>query len=574
MLFLEKLLRAICSVPIVHLGYKLGRNMWKYEFLILLGIGLLIFNPLTAVNHLDIMQIIEGEYNESKMGKYIAAPDFNGDGIKDLVVAQPGWAGPDPQTTPAFGRILFYWGCANFDIVPDFILEGQPNNHLIASNMICPGDMNNDGYDDLCIVRLVGYYPDWFYRICVFFGGEYPSSTPGFWIDLPRDSSEGICGVEAIMLRSVGDVNGDNNDDVGLIIFWSYPDHKEVTFLLGGSFTFFTVYDTYTETSTVPAIGGVGDVNNDGFDDFILGFTHNNQVNCSNVVLHYGNLDISSCITDTLATDSSLDYQMKPGAVGDVNNDGYADFLGRLLWDGSEDWGALWLGGNDITPQYEVEMRPAYFGHLWGDWGLAFGDLNGDGFDDVIGSDYSMWGDDGRLAIWLGSGIFNGLPDLYIRCPDEIPALTCFGYAMTVGDFNDDGYSDLAVGAPQSSLGLSPRPGSVVIFAGNGLLIDSTVANDDELIPNISDNWELSLYPNPLPQNALLSISYIGESYKHVTEKTITLYNLKGQEVATYTDYNLTEVKLTLPQLSSGVYLLQVGNGAKTLKTQKFVVTK
>lgn len=548
--------------------------MWKYEFLILLGIGLLIFNPLTAVNHIDIMQIIEGEYNESKMGKYIAAPDFNGDGIKDLVVAQQGWAGPDPQTTPAFGRILFYWGGANFDIVPDFILEGQPNNHLIASNMICPGDMNNDGYDDLCIVRLVGYYPDWFYRICVFFGGEYPSSTPGFWIDLPRDSSEGISGVEAIMLRWVGDVNGDNNDDIGLINFWSYPDHKEVAFLLGGSFTFFTVYDTYTETSTVPAIGGVGDVNNDGFDDFILGFTHNNQVNCSNVVLHYGNLDISSCVTDTLATDSSLDYQMKPGAVGDVNNDGYADFLGRLIWDGSEDWGALWLGGNDITPQYEVEMRPAYFGPLWGDWGLACGDLNGDGFDDVIGSDYSMWGDDGRLAIWLGSDVFNGLPDLYIRCPDEIPALTCFGYAMTVGDFNDDGYSDLAVGAPQSSLGLSPRPGSVVIFAGNGLLIDSTVANDDELIPNISDNWELSMYPNPLPQNALLSISYIGESYKHVTEKTITLYNLKGQEVATYTDYNLTEVKLTLPQLSSGVYLLQVSNGAKTLKTQKFVVTK
>jgi hypothetical protein len=34
---------------------------------------------------------------------------------------------------------------------------------------------------------------------------------------------------------------------------------------------------------------------------------------------------------------------MKPGAVGDVNNDGFADFLGRLIWDGSEDWGALWL---------------------------------------------------------------------------------------------------------------------------------------------------------------------------------------------------------------------------------------
>lgn len=547
-------------------------RIWKC--LIMLGVLLLLCSKGVSVNYLDIMHIIEGEYNDSRIGKYLAAPDFNGDGIKDLVVAQQGWAGPDPQTTPAFGRILFYWGGTNFDIVPDFILEGQPNNHLIASNMICPGDMNNDGYDDLCIVRLVGYYPDWIYRFCVYFGGENPSSAPGFSIDLPRDSIEGISGVEAIMLRWVGDVNGDNNADVGLINFWSYPDHKEVAYLLGGTFTIFTVYDTYTETSTIPAIGGVGDVNADGFDDFILGFTHNNQINCSNVVLHYGNPDISSCESDTLATDSSLDYQMKPGAVGDVNNDGYADFLGRLLWDGSEDWGALWLGGNDITPQYDVEMRPAYFGPLWGDWGLAYGDLNGDGFDDVIGSDYTMWGDDGRLAIWLGSDVFNGIPDLYIRCPDEIPALTCFGYAMAVGDFNDDGKDDLAVGAPQSSLGLSPRPGSVVILAGNDLLIDTTVANNDEHVPSINDNWELSMHPNPLPPNALLSISYIGEGYKQVAEKTITLYNLKGQEVATFTDYNRTEVILTLPQLSSGVYLLQLKNGSKALKTQKIVITK
>ena len=112
------------------------------------------------------------------------------------------------------------------------------------------------------------------------------------------------------------------------------------------------------------------------------------------------------------------------------------------------------------------------------------------------------------------------------------------------------------------------------ILAGNDLLIDTTVANNDEHVPSINDNWELSMHPNPLPPNALLSISYIGEGYKKVAEKTITLYNLKGQEVATFTDYNRTEVILTLPQLSSGVYLLQLKNGSKALKTQKIVITK
>jgi hypothetical protein len=63
------------------------------------------------------------------------------------------------------------------------------------------------------------------------------------------------------------------------------------------------------------------------------------------------------------------------------------------------------VGGNDITPQYEVEMRPAYFGPLWviGVWLVEtqtrwFRRCNWLGLFNV--------GDDGRLAIWLGKRCF------------------------------------------------------------------------------------------------------------------------------------------------------------------------
>lgn len=537
-----------------------------------------VFLPMGALNHLDIMHIIDGEYNDSKIGSDLAAPDFNGDGIQDLVVVQPGWAGPDPQSNPPYGRILFYWGGVDFDIVPDFILEGEPDNRIIASNMICPGDMNNDGYDDLCFVRGIGFYPDRMYRFCVYFGGANPSSTPGFSIDLPRYSDDNVCGIEGMFIRWVGDVNGDNYADVGLVADWSYPSHRKVDIICGGSFTFYTVYDTYTETNTAPAIGGVGDVNNDGYDDFILGFTNNNQFNCNNLVLYYGNPDLSSSVTVTLATDSSLDYQMKPGAVGDVNNDGYADFLGRLLWDGSEDWGALWFGGNEITPQYDVEMRPAYFGPLLSDWGLAYGDLNGDGYDDVIGSDYISQHDSGRIAVWLGGLNFNGVTDLVKYYPQGSPNMS-FGYSMATGDFNNDGLCDLAVGAPMRPVDMNPVPGRVFIFSGNAELLDTTVANDDELTPSLGDNWALSLYPNPLSrQNNVLNIEFIGNGYRKAHQISLDIYNIKGQKLHSL-NVNNPEAAYLMPNettsgLGSGLYFIRVNSDDKPVFTKKLCIVR
>ena len=102
---------------------------------------------------------------------------------------------------------------------------------------------------------------------------------------------------------------------------------------------------------------------------------------------------------------------------------------------------------------------------------MLMGDLNADGFDDLVIStptaDVVSMSDNGRVSVHYGST--TGLSDL----PDMIYAGASdgahYGAGMDLGDFNNDGIMDLAVGSP----GWAPaddeevRHGLVHVFLGN-----------------------------------------------------------------------------------------------------------
>ncbi len=90
-------------------------------------------------------------------------------------------------------------------------------------------------------------------------------------------------------------------------------------------------------------------------------------------------------------------------------------------------------------------------------WPLAAGDFNGDGCDDLaIGVPYEDWNVEqaGIVQILYGSPF--GLRDTGTQLwrqgagglPDGEEIGDHFGKALTTGDFNGDGYADLAIGAP------------------------------------------------------------------------------------------------------------------------------
>ncbi len=533
----------------------------------LMGINLL------ATNHLDIIHILQGEYNASGMGMGLASIDFNGDGIKDLVVYQSNNPRPEDQGTYVYGRLMVMLGGNDFDTIPEYTIFSAPHDLFVQRTLLNVGDFNNDGVEDFVIARRSSNSNDRFWRICVYFGGENPSTTPGYQYDYPVYNFDGIPGVESIIPRALGDINGDGCNDIGIISDWSGPERKMIQILWGGAFTLQTVYDTNYDVRSYPTINGVGDVNNDGYSDFVIGHSNYNDIFNSSVTLYYGCPNISQCDSLNLVEYSTYEEHKKPIYCGDVNGDGFDDFLGRVVNDNSTIYGYFWMGANEITDQWDIQLWPAYFGPGWPEYDLVHGDLNNDGFDDLIGSDYEAWGDSGRLAIWLGKQNFNGTADLFLSSPDGIPRYSRFGYAMACGDFNNDGFDDLAVGAPQSPPGLSDVPGALVIYSGNAQLADTTVANEDELAPQLQDQWQFTSYPNPLPAGKSLSLRYLGKGYAKPMTKNITLYNLKGQRVFQTQDSSRGETSsISLPELPSGVYILSISEGNTRLSSKRILV--
>lgn len=365
-----------------------------------------------------------------------AAGDVNNDGFDDFIVG----AFHDDNDAENSGSATVFSGATGAVL---YIFEGGADDEHFGISVSGAGDVNADGYDDV----IVGARTDNANGIgsgsARVFSGADGSVLFTFLGYSPSDSFGGS-------VSGAGDVDGDGHDDV---IVGAYLD---ATGGLGsGSSRVFSGLDgallyTFNGDSIGDIMGasvsGAGDVNNDGFDDVIVGARHddNNGEDSGSARVFSG---VDGTILYTFNGDSEFgSFGVSVSGAGDVNGDGYADLIVGANVDDTNGEDA---GMARVHSGADGSILFTFYGETPGGWFgsevSGAGDVNGDGFDDlIVGAHLDDVGgvESGSVRVFSGAD-----GSVLYTFRGQSPGIRLGNSVSDAGDLNNDGFADFIVGA-------------------------------------------------------------------------------------------------------------------------------
>jgi len=286
---------------------------------------------------------------------------------------------------------------------------------------------------------------------------ESLDGSNGFWIE--RDS---------VYVSSAGDLNGDGADDVVV----RYINTVHVVFGGTAGFSASVSPDALDGTNGFhvsgllgeAGIGPAGDINGDGIDDLVVGSRSSPSTAPGRAYVIFGRTGgfaASVNVTDLAEMDGfRIDGIAERDLVGryvtsagDMNGDGYDD----LLVGATSAFGAYVVFGHEGPFGSSLSLDSLdgtngfYFSAQRSGVTAGSGDVNGDGFADVIigsvgpSSDnfvYVILGHDGPFDGTLASGDLDGTNGFRISLPGG------HGEAVDIaGDLNGDSFDDMVLGS-------------------------------------------------------------------------------------------------------------------------------
>ena len=374
------------------------------------------------------------------------AGDVNGDGLDDLII---GADGADPNGEDRVGESYVVFGQNNgFSSSLDlstlngtngFVIRGIGDLDFSGQSVSGAGDVNGDGLDDLIIGASDVDGNSNSGESYVVFGTNNGFSSPLNLNTLDGTNGFVISGVDGndFTGRSVsgaGDVNGDGFDDVIIGARLANPNGNsyagESYVVFGSDRGFSSLLDLTTLDGTNGfvlsgidandfsglSVSGAGDINGDGFDDVIIGSTGGDAS---------GNSDSGESYV-VFGTNSGFSSSVNLSALNGTNG--------------------VVINGVDANDLSGISVSGA-------------GDINGDGFDDVIigstggdasgnsdsGESYVVFGNNGGFSSPLDLSALNGTNGFVIN---GIDAGDNSGISVSgAGDVNGDGLGDLVIGA-------------------------------------------------------------------------------------------------------------------------------
>ena len=413
--------------------------------------------------------IIQGTTNNDFLGWALSTGgDIDGDGYDDMVTSRIEMDFGTSTGTGA-GDVLIWWGGTTMSANADVTLSYGASGDMFGYDVWADGDINGDGNMDL-VVGAPRHVEN----------TNNPGRAYVYLLDSnrtitssPNTTLTGTDNGDAFgyLVRICGDVNDDGYDDVLV----TAPSHNGTgtDFDVGKAYVYHgsstgisTTADwTYNGTEESDLLGysatGVGDVNDDGYDDILLGMPNYDTSTITDagagLVFYGGSGGLSASPDVTIEGDTGtglLGYDV--AYCQDINGDGIDDFVlgapntsnGTLTSNGHIQIHFGDSGGVNSTPDKKLG---GWFNN--GDMGSSLGpcgDGNGDGYSDVVAGDmtqlhtYVFYGgadaaapkvDLDDVEIWSKSGALRGDADI----PDFTTELNAYIQAhLGEADDNDD----------------------------------------------------------------------------------------------------------------------------------------
>jgi hypothetical protein len=291
-----------------------------------------------------------------------------------------------------------------------------------------------------------------------------------------------------------GDVNGGGYDDVVVGAYHAQERH-------GAAYIFYGTYSGLVDEPSVTltsddkgsefgkSVAIAGDVDNDGWDDVIVGAPHykNDDTYVGAVFLFLGDPTGMDDVADWeyLGSEQGQRVGESVAGAGDVNGDGYDDVIvGAPGYPGGDEAskGAILLFYGQPDPPY-LSSDPNWLyesdqaGAQLGAAVAAAGDVDSNGRSDLIAGAPTYdttQGNEGAAFVFLGSSTVPGTsPDWTVYGEQEGARLGTS--VSTAGDVDCDAYDDVIVGIPgySSSSELGEQEGAALVFCGSSDGLDN-----------------------------------------------------------------------------------------------------
>lgn len=429
----------------------------------------------TTVLHQGLAGSPDPPMENDRFGATLAAGDFNGDGYDDLAVGAPGIF----ESDDVYGAVQIYYGWTtgfqteHSEYITEEIAGGLGNTSFGAEfgSALTVGNFDHDAYDDLAIGAWRGY--DWSFGVPKRSGSVYVAHGQDFgllpWlgyriaqdeVDIQEVAEEGDQFGRAV---AAGDFDPDSYDDLAIGVPGE-NNHGIVQIIFGSQWGLLFAQNILWQPGAVgqePEEGdrfgfsfAAGDFDGDLYEDLAIGDpsedlgTGNEILNAGRIVVAFGS-NSGFDLARTIPFDQGT---LDPGAPNGDEEFGWAMAAGDFDGDGLAD---LAVGHpNDLDPV--VGTNTGAVSVLMGGFGQGLGVRH-------------------RL---LHPG-FGGLPG-------AAQGAERFGISLAVGNFDGNGYADLAIGAPHYD-----QPGPHADTGGEMVLYGALFADGFEI--NATARWSHSV---------------------------------------------------------------------------------